>query len=382
MHPTILLVDDDPTLLLFGEAELSSSGFPVFTAEDGAAAMAVLRAQAIDLVVTDLEMPGMDGLEFVQTLRAADEDSLAEMPVIMLTSRDDDEAIGAAFDAGATSFLNKPINWLSLEHHINFVLRSEQSKRELKRARDDAETAARNRENLMMVMRHELRTPLHLITGYSSFLTGHAKMPEDVSDALGQIDTAASDINRRLSNVFYYSDLCDGLIDMAPKPYDLRDIVAIAKNTVAWKAEEKEVTIATEMAPEIELFADQQASSRALIEILYNAIAASPENGTITVSAEYEGEGTLVVSVADEGPGFEGAISAELLAPFSQRDAGLKRESVGLGLGLAIVNAVMTPHEGTVSLGESGGALVSLRFPVPMAKTLPDTEDAPTAIAV
>jgi len=359
MHPTILLVDDDPTLLLFGEAELSSSGFPVFTAEDGRAALAVLRENDIDLVVTDLEMPGMDGLEFVRTLRAMDDETLAEMPVIMLTSRDDDAAISAAFDGGATSFLNKPINWLSLEHHANFVLRSEKAKRELKRAKDDAETAARNRENLMMVMRHELRTPLHLISGYSSFLNGHAGIPEDVSDALGQIDAAAGDINRRLSNVFYYSDLCDGLIELKPRTYDLKDIVAIAKNAVASKAEEKNITISATIGAEVELFADQQAASRALTEILFNAVSASPEEGSIT-------------------------ISVECVAPFSQRDAGLKRESTGLGLGLAIVKAVMTPHSGDVVLSENegGGAQVSLHFPAPIAKTETGAEETLKAVAL
>ena len=72
-------------------------------------------------------MPGMNGIDLVRSLRA--DTRFADLPVVMVTGREDMVSIDAAYEAGATSFVTKPVNWRVLSYHLRFVLRAEQARR-------------------------------------------------------------------------------------------------------------------------------------------------------------------------------------------------------------------------------------------------------------
>ena len=116
---SILAVDDDPIMRAFADAELSVSGARVTTAEDGAKGLEKLREQSFDVVVLDLEMPNMNGFEFLQQLRSVDR--TREIPVVILTSREDADSAVKAFEAGATAYAMKPVNWERLRQRVREV---------------------------------------------------------------------------------------------------------------------------------------------------------------------------------------------------------------------------------------------------------------------
>jgi len=119
-YPTsILAVDDDPVLRAFADAELAVSGATVTTAPDGAAALERIAKEDFDVVVLDLDMPNMNGFEFLQRLRAVDR--TVSLPVVILTSREDADAAVKAFDAGATAYAMKPVNWERLRQRVREV---------------------------------------------------------------------------------------------------------------------------------------------------------------------------------------------------------------------------------------------------------------------
>jgi DNA-binding response OmpR family regulator len=118
----ILLVDDDPILREFGVVHLSSEAAEVETAADGLQALDVLARMPIDLVLLDLEMPNMNGFEVLRRIRSREE--TARLPVIVVTGHEDVSAIDAAYQAGATSFVVKPINWRQLSYQIRYVHRA------------------------------------------------------------------------------------------------------------------------------------------------------------------------------------------------------------------------------------------------------------------
>ena len=115
----ILAVDDDPVMRAFADAELSVSGAKVTTAEDGAQALAKIEQGEFDVVVLDLEMPNMNGFELLLRLRAVDR--TRELPVVILTSREDADTAVKAFDAGATAYSMKPVNWERLRQRVREV---------------------------------------------------------------------------------------------------------------------------------------------------------------------------------------------------------------------------------------------------------------------
>jgi DNA-binding response OmpR family regulator len=133
----IIYVDDDPILREFATVNLASDQTSVTTAADGAEALTLLEAQRPDIMLLDLEMPRMDGFEVLEAIRASD--AWRDLPVIVATGREDVAAIDRAFQAGATDFVVKPMNWRLLSYQIRYVLRSSRAASMAATARPTAE---------------------------------------------------------------------------------------------------------------------------------------------------------------------------------------------------------------------------------------------------
>ena len=126
-HAKILFVDDDPILREFAQVNLASPNTRIDVASDGVQALEMLRTQAYDIVLMDLEMPGLDGFDALTRIRA--DPTLAQTAVIVQTGREDVEAIDRCFRLGATSFVMKPLNWRLLSYQVRYVLRAERQAR-------------------------------------------------------------------------------------------------------------------------------------------------------------------------------------------------------------------------------------------------------------
>lgn len=136
----ILFVDDDPIMREFAGVHLSSDKASVATAADGVEAVRILGEDpAFDIVLLDLEMPLMDGFEVLSRIRG--EDATMRLPVIVVTGREDVVAIDRAFQAGATSFLAKPINWRLLSYQVRYVHRTHVGEMALLRQAEQATDA-------------------------------------------------------------------------------------------------------------------------------------------------------------------------------------------------------------------------------------------------
>lgn len=128
--PLVLVVDDDPTMrLLVGEA-LDEAGFARREAADGQTALEAFMSARPDLVLLDVMMPGMDGFETCSQLRQLPGGT--DVPVMMMTGSDDIDSIHRAFEAGATDFITKPINYPILGYRLRYMQRSREKQQELR----------------------------------------------------------------------------------------------------------------------------------------------------------------------------------------------------------------------------------------------------------
>jgi diguanylate cyclase (GGDEF)-like protein len=120
-RPLALLADDEDTgRLLLAEAA-SAAGYTPLVFDNGADALEAALTHEVAIVLLDVEMPGMDGFEVCRRIRAAKRTSL---PIVMVTGRDDKQAINLAFEAGATDFVAKPVNWSLLPHRLAYIVRN------------------------------------------------------------------------------------------------------------------------------------------------------------------------------------------------------------------------------------------------------------------
>lgn len=126
----VLVVDDESVTRMMVRRTLSDSGYEVLEADDGAAAVELCRRMVPDLVLMDVRMPGLNGFDACRALRALP--AVAHVPVLMLTALDDTVATTMAFEAGATDFVTKPINWALLAQRLRYALRTHATEHELR----------------------------------------------------------------------------------------------------------------------------------------------------------------------------------------------------------------------------------------------------------
>ena len=134
---TILVVDDDASARMLMRAALAKAGFVVRVAAGGDEALQAFGEQPADLVMLDVDMPGLDGYAVCTRLRAVAGDQL---PIVMVTGMDDLKSIERAYEAGATDFIAKPINWALIGHRVRYLLRGYRAMLDLQRA--ESRTAA------------------------------------------------------------------------------------------------------------------------------------------------------------------------------------------------------------------------------------------------
>ena len=123
----ILVTDDDPILREFARVHLTTPSASVEVAESGEDGLARLDNGQFDIALIDLEMPGMGGLEMIKRLRA--DPRHCDLPIVVVTGRDDISSIDLAYEAGATSFVTKPVNWRLMSYQLRYVLRAQRSYR-------------------------------------------------------------------------------------------------------------------------------------------------------------------------------------------------------------------------------------------------------------
>jgi DNA-binding response OmpR family regulator len=172
-EPTrILMVDDDPILREFAAVHLAAPLSRIETVDNAEAALDLLSRETFDIVLADIGMPGMDGFELVRRIRT--DDRLRDLPVVIITGREDIASIDRAYMVGATSFVTKPIKWRQLSYQLRYVMRA--SKKEAERRAHGEGSAA---TAISGATREELVTCLNaIIATATTIASGRAPTPE------------------------------------------------------------------------------------------------------------------------------------------------------------------------------------------------------------
>jgi diguanylate cyclase (GGDEF)-like protein len=121
----VLVIDDDPFIRLLARDSMEKIGLEVHEATDGMSGLAAIGAHVPDIILLDVVMPGMSGFEACRQARQLP--NMEFCPIVMLTALDDMDSVTRAYEAGATDFVGKPINWPVLEHRVRFILKSAES---------------------------------------------------------------------------------------------------------------------------------------------------------------------------------------------------------------------------------------------------------------
>jgi two-component system, NtrC family, sensor kinase len=355
----ILAIDDSPTYLHELAGSLRGEGYEVILAKSGEQGIEVLAVETVDCILLDLTMPGIGGIETCKRIKAAP--SARDIPLLVLTAREDRASMLEALGAGADDFIAKSSDFSVLRARLRAQVRRKQFEDQNRHVREQllrkeiAETRAAYAEQLELKNReleafsysvsHDLRAPLRGIAGFATALVedcGHL-LDEEGKRYLQRIQTST----RRMS------DLVDGLLRLArigraPLHIAATDLAVIATRVLGQLAE-REPQRRYDVAFSGDLVVDADASLMQTVfeNLLGNAwkFTAPRDVAHFEIGAIAD-EGRRTIAVRDNGVGFDGAHADELFRPFYRMHGDAEFE--GSGIGLSTVQRIIARHEGRI----------------------------------
>jgi signal transduction histidine kinase len=355
----ILHIEDDPANRLLVRKLLQNAGHEVIDAADGLEGIRLACTLRPDLVLVDLNIPGLDGFEV--TLRLRGEPSLVGVPIVAITAEGDRET---SLAVGCDGFLQKPIDARSFasvidqflhgarevapssggsqllrEQSQRIVARLEEKVAELSRANARLRELDAARTEFYRNISHELATPMTPIVGYVKLLEDEELGPltKPQKKSLRAMDDCVRRLRSIIDNLLDVTGLETGRMRFMHVDYDFLDTVRRAVAAVADRFDDAKIQL-VEQLPRGPLagWGDAGRLQRAIIHLLENAAKFTPEGGAVGVRVTRLATGHYELCIADSGPGIGTDRQSRIFEPFYQVDGSPTREHGGVGVGLAI----------------------------------------------
>ena len=410
-EPYILIVDDDVALLLAlpQALYLRMDGVKVDTSDSAQEALSLIQEHDYDAIVSDIKMPGMDGLVLLEKIK----ELRPETPTLLITGHGDENLAIQALRGGAYDFIQKPVErdylvaalqraiqtrqlrhqvieqQLALEHHAQSLERVVQ-----KRTSELLEANAA-KDKFLSIVSHELKTPLTSLKGMAQFLRRQFKNPDSAAFKMvcQGICQGLEDMERSICRMeVLVNDLLDvNLVEtnMFVLHRKRCDLVELCRHLInEYTAGAGPALTFETLGESIEVEVDVDRISQVIINLLSNARKYSPKGTPITLTLEQAGYESIV-AVRDIGVGIPAEMQSRIFEPF-YRVPGIEVQtgsSVGLGLGLYISRKIVERHGGRIEVqsmpGE--GSTFSIVLPLyidPTADALDATRLAPHTQAI
>ena len=284
------------------------------------------------------------------------------LPVLLVTSRPGVKMITRHVWRTVDELIVTPIEKPELRARLEILLRVRSLSLALQRRADDAERAARARDEVLAIVSHDLRSPLNLVLTSSSFLLDVEALEPQVRDQLELVRRAARRMNRLIGDLLDVSRVEAGLLAMERRPERVEPLVREACRLHEHPARAKGIEVRCDLGDDLpSVRADRDRVLQVFGNLLGNALKFSPEGGTITVRAERDGDGVRF-SVTDAGPGIA---AGDLPHVFDRFWQARRSRDGSAGLGLAIARGIVTAHGGELWVESELGRGSTFFFTLP-----------------
>jgi len=382
----LLVVDDEESLRITTAAIFEKEGYIVDTASSGDEAIDLLNTTDYDLVLTDLHMEGGDGLSVLARIRRHAPLTIS----VVLTGFASVESAIAALQEGAYDYLIKPCDIESMKHtirrgvehrrlmlaeqkartdlqqlNLDLEQRIEDRTAELKRLNVELAEANRAKDVFLATLSHELRTPLTPVVGWIKLLRSGTLDEKSVLQALDAIERNAWLQSRLIDDLLDTSRIATGKLHFEPKPTDLNTVVKAAVDTVRASAAARDIDLSVSLwHSSLVVMGEPVRLQQIAWNLVSNAIKFTDPGGKVSVATEMSDKQAQLV-VSDTGVGIAPEFLPHVFDRFRQADGSTSRRHGGLGLGLAIADALAKMHGGGLhaeSEGQGRGACFTLRI--------------------
>jgi signal transduction histidine kinase len=404
----ILIVEDNPDMRRFiGEALAGT--YRIATAADGNAGLTQALALAPDLILSDIMMPTMSGIQLVQAVRSHPE--LATIPLVLLTAKADEQLRVEMLQRGVQDYLVKPFSpeelrarlanlievkrtrellqreltsqshdLAGLAHEVTLRKRElEQALQEQARLHEETKQALRLRDEFLAIASHELKTPLTSLVGIAQLLARRSAEQDTLSErdrrAVRTIFEQGTRLNQMIEMLFDLARMDRGQFAIKPVPLDLVGLIrrvveetrpSLEQHTIELQPPQEAVIVA----------GDALRLEQVFHNLIGNAVKYSPHGGLIQVALERQ-EGLARITVTDHGMGIPAEALSQLFQRFYRAPNISYHHISGMGVGLYIVQEIIRHHNGWVEVTstEDEGSTFIIWLPLYTA-ALPAPEDA------
>jgi hypothetical protein len=417
----ILIVEDSPTQALFLKAQLEEYRLAVQVAKDGVEGLQQLETSLPQLIISDIEMPRMNGYEFCKKVKT--HPTYREIPVILLTSLKNPLDVIQGIQCGCNSFLTKPYSlpillstiWDSKENaklhqriaaqkklefffngqHYQMQIDQEQItglllstyanaieknleleqaykklnqvNEELQKKNEELKQLNQLKNQFLGIAAHDLRNPLTVISGYSDILLEMLKemVPAKAMQMLQRIKTSSTLMLDLINNLLDISIIESDTVSLRLSSVDLPALIEENLDMLKSLAAKKNIQLIFNRPLSIpKVTCDPSKFIQVLNNLVGNSIKFSKPESKIEVNL-FPAEKEVILSVKDEGIGLSAEVKKRLFQPFSKTGVVGTAGEKGTGLGLAIVHKIVTEHKGRiwVESEENQGATFYVALP-------------------
>ena len=409
----ILLVDDEARNLDALEAVLDDQGYRLLRAGDGDAALRMLLEHDVAAIILDIKMPQLDGLELAKIIKGTKR--FRQIPILFLTAHlTDEQDIVAGYGAGAVDYLTKPFSPAIVRQKIavfadlhrktraladlNERLEQRVSERtaELERSERALRASARQKDEFLATLAHELRNPLApLRTGIDLLLNDEDALGPTATRTLRIMDRQVDHLVRLIADLLDVSRIDRGVLELRRDRADLGALIAEVAENFRPQFEQREVELLVTTKVAVTASVDATRVSQVIGNLLHNAAKFTPRGGAVRVELSHQ-DGAAVVRVKDTGIGVPTHQLQRIFEMFAQIERTDAPPAAGAGIGLALAKRLAELHGGALtatSEGEDRGTTFTLTLPgaeliarppetPPTAEPAPRTRMAALEIAV
>jgi len=368
----VLVVDDRADKLLVLGTLLEPLGQNVVLAHSGEEALKAMLEQEFAVILMDVNMPTMDGLETAALIR--ERKKTAHTPIIFITAYADEMHTARGYSLGAVDYILTPIVpevlCTKVKVFVDLYLMAaqirDQADQRVAFAHEQAarvaaeETSRRLREaderkdEFLAMLSHELRNPMSAIRNAVELMKVGQLAPEKTAFARDVIDRQSALLAHLVDDLLDISRITRGKIELRKQKFDLAQAIHSAVETNRSLIESRRHTVHLSVPENKFIFdGDFARTVQIVANLVHNAAKYTAGGGSISIEVRDE-EGAAVIRVRDTGIGLPAHRLADIFQPFVQLERGANGSQGGLGVGLTLVKTLVELHGGTVQAISAG----------------------------
>jgi two-component system, sensor histidine kinase and response regulator len=362
--PKILIVDDTPTNLSILEEILNEDYF-ISVAQSGKQALSIIEKFTPDLILLDVNMPGIDGFETCRKLKS--QEDTQGIPVVFITARVEPEDIIQGFNEGGVDYITKPFNHNEVLARVQTHLKVQLLIRQLGLKNDQLKELNELKNKFLGMASHDMRNYLSAIKGYSQILREDRKgLAEETKDQfLSFIYKSSENMLKMVNELLDVSVIESGQLQLDLQPESLKNLVDHSIMINQFFADKKNIHLQSKLPDVSKCRVDANKIGQVIDNLISNAIKFSEPGTTIFINLE-EDEAKLIFSVKDEGPGISDEDQAKLFQHFQKLTARPTAGESSSGLGLAISRILIHAHDGCLNVNSQLGSGTTFSFEIPV----------------